>query len=459
METNNLKNILKEISKATKSTREYINSIVDKDSFVETDTFLSTRAFDDKEALGEGVITGYATFNGSPIQIFAQNIDVLKGSLSKAHAQKIENTINRAINTRTPLISIIDSYGARVGDGVSLLEGYGKILSLASDLNAVAPHIAIVKGAALGMMAAYVASADFVLMAKDAVMSFNPPMYLVSDAKTFPIDYKKHIGFDAYDKNSDMVLDKFDSNDELINKLNKIFSVIYGAEETDDDPNRVDPNLETMDAQKALDVILDAGDKIEIGVNYADEVKCVIARLNGICVGALATKGDYISKEGLEKAINFVNKVDMLSIPLVTLVDTKGLNATLSQEVAGYSKLAFKLIEAIANICEPKIGVAYGNAIGYGYTALMSKALGFGYTLATTNAKISPVAEEVSVAMMADQLKTQDRNDNITKLSKEYAEMQENPILIAKEGYLDNVVEATNLRPYLASALLMLEGM
>ena len=50
------------------------------------------------------------------------------------------------------------------------------------------------------------------------------------------------------------------------------------------------------------------------------------------------------------------------------------------------------------------------------------------------------------------------RNENIEKLSKEYAEMQEDPIKVAKEGYLDNVVEATNLRPYLASALMMLKG-
>ena len=148
----------------------------------------------------------------------------------------------------------------------------------------------------------------------------------------------------------------------------------------------------------------------------------------------------------------------MLDLPLITLVDTKGLNSTLSQEVKGYAKLAFKLIDTINNITAPKIGVAFGNAIGYGYTALMSKGLGFGYTLAVENAKISPVSEEVAVAMMADQLKAQDRSDNIAKLSKEYAQMQENPILIAKEGYLDNVVEVINLRPYLSSALMMLEG-
>ena len=39
-----------------------------------------------------------------------------------------------------------------------------------------------------------------------------------------------------------------------------------------------------------------------------------------------------------------------------------------------------------------------------------------------------------------------------------YAQMQSNPLVAAKDGYIDNVVEATNLRPYLASALMMVLG-
>ena len=59
---------------------------------------------------------------------------------------------------------------------------------------------------------------------------------------------------------------------------------------------------------------------------------------------------------------------------------------------------------------------------------------------------------------MSDQLKAENRQENIAKLSTEYAEMLQNPLKAAKEGYVDNVIEATNLRPYIASALLMLLG-
>ncbi len=458
MENKDLVSAISEIEKATKKTKAYINSIVDKDSFVETDTFLSGASFDDNEAIGEGVVTGYATLNGNPVQIFAQNADVLKGSLSKAQAQKIAKCINRAISTRTPLISIIDSCGARVGDGVSVLEGYANIISMASDLNSSVPHICVVKGVAVGLMTSFVAAADFVFMSKDAVMSVNSPMYLVSDAKTFPVDYKKALGYAAYAENSDFAHFVYEDEQDLSNKISILLSTLTEEDEAQDDPNRVDPNLLNVEATDAVKMVADEGTLLEFAPQYAQDVLCAFAKLNGFPVAFLATKGDYISVDGLEKATDFVNKVDMFDLPLITFVDTKGLDSNLKQEVAGYAKKAFKLIDSIYNITEPKIGVAFGNAIGYGYTALMSKGLGFGYTLATANAKISPVAEEVAVAMMADQLKAKDKIDNIAKLSKEYAEMQENPIKIAKEGYLDNVIEATNLRPYLSSALMMLKG-
>ena len=460
MKDKNLASFLADIDKATKKTRDFINSIVDENSFVETDTFLSSKGFDDNEAIGEGVICGYATFNGNPVQIFAQNPDVLKGSLSKAQALKIEKCMERALDTLTPLISIIDSCGARVGDGVSILEGYASILRKADFLKESVPHICVVNGVSVGLMSAYVASADFVYMAKDAVMSLNSPMYLVSDAKTFPVDYKKAIGVDAYQNNSTMVFDSYKDSKDLQAKLDQLLGTLYSDNlNENDDPNRVNPELLNADAIEAAKTIVDENTLLEYAPKFAPDVFTAFAQLNGMPIAILATKGDYISAEGIEKATEFAKLVYKVDIELITLVDTKGVNSTLSQEINGFAKKAYGLISAISNIEAPKIGVAFGNAIGYGYTALMSKGAGFGYTLAVEGAKISPVSEEVAVAMMADQLKAQDRNDNIEKLSKEYAQMQENPIQVAKDGYIDNVIEATNLRPYLASALMMLKGM
>jgi methylmalonyl-CoA decarboxylase subunit alpha len=460
MENKDLLADIKKIDKATEKTKSLINSLVDQDSFVETDVFFSGKSFDDAvEALGEGVVTGYATINGNPIQIFAQNAEVLKGSLSAAHAEKISKCIARAVNTQTPLISIIDSCGARVGDGASIMEGYAKIIAASTELKGYVPHICVVNGVSVGLMTSYVASADFVFMSKDAVMSVNSPMYLVSGVKNFPVDYKEYLGAKAYAEKSDLAQFVYEDNSDLKSQLTKLMNAISDSDENvDDDPNRVDPNLEKADAHEAVKLIADKNSIIEYAKDYASEVSCSIAKINGVSVGFVATKGE-LTKAGLSKATNFIAKLDDNELPLITLVDTKSVKTCLDCEVAGVAKTTYNLIATIATSSIAKIGVAFGDAIGYGYTALMSKELGFGYTLATTKSKIAPVSEEVSVAMMADQLKGSDVSENVAKLSHKYADMMLNPVKAAKDGYIDNVVEATNLRPYISSALLMLLGL
>ncbi len=227
MENNILSASVKAIDKATKNIKSFIESIVDAESFVETDVFLTGKGFDDaSEALGEGVVTGYATLKGNPVHIFAQNADVLKGSLSEAHANKINKCMQRAIKAGTPLISIIDSCGARVGEGASVMEGYAQLIASGIELADEVPHICIVKGVAVGMMATFVAGADFVFMSKDAVMSVNSPMYLVSDAKSFPVDYKAQLGFKAYEGNSDVAQFVYSDAKDLSAQLGKLTAIL-----------------------------------------------------------------------------------------------------------------------------------------------------------------------------------------------------------------------------------------
>lgn len=464
MENEVLVSNLKAVEQASSKAKAYINEVVDKNSFVETDVFLTTLSFDDAAiALGEGVVTGYATIGGRPVHIFAQNADVLKGSLSKAHAEKIYKCMLRAIKSGTPFVSIVDSCGARIGEGASIMEGYAQLIAGAVELSSEVPHIAVVKGVAIGMMATYVAGADFTFMSQDAVMSVNSPMYLVSDAKNFPVDYKKTLGVDAYKATSDIAQFSFKTTADLNKQLNNLFNLILPAEEEEskDEPNRIDNSLEKQaSAAKRIESICDAKSVMPYCVDFAKEVSCALAKLNGITVGVLATEGDYISEQGLEKACGFIEKLDNFDLPLITLVDTLGVNPSLKQELSGFAKKTNNLIKTLVNSSNAKIGVAFGNAVGFGYSALMSKNVGFDYTLATSKAVISPVSSSAAVvATMSEQIKLgKDADKTREKLQHQYAAIEANPLLAAKDGYIDNVVETKNLRPYIASALMMLLG-
>lgn len=457
-----LQSNLKAIAKATKGIKAFIGKFIDEDTFVETDVFSAGKSFlDAQEALGEGVVTGYATIKNTPVNIFAQNHEVLKGSFGESHAKKIKKVIAKAVSTGTPLISVIDSNGARVGEGVAMLEAYSEVINAANEAKEYVPHICIIKGACVGMMASFAQTADFVFMSKDAVMSVASPMVIASNENDYP-KLNAILGYGAYSVNSDLADFTYLNDKDLNQKISDLLTLLVGdVNETDDDPNREAPALDKKyNAVGGLKALCDNGKYMECNENYAKEIKTVVTKVNSITVGVIAfdsAEADgYITVDGIEKATDFVNKCAANNMPLISMVDCKGIKSCLSCEQKGFAKKLAKLMTAMASNESPMISVITGKAIGVAYSAFASKGIGFDYSLACVNAEISPINSETAVNIVyAEELKNGDSRD---KLAKKYADMESNPFISAKEGYIDNIIEASAIRPYVSSALMMLLG-
>ncbi|MHB8305471.1 MAG: carboxyl transferase domain-containing protein, partial [Vulcanimicrobiaceae bacterium] len=105
-----------------RTARERIDALVDAGSLRELDRFAvhRTSAFglEDREFLGDGVITGQATIDGRQFFLFSQDFTVLGGSLGEVFAEKICKAMDLALRTGSPMIGINDSGGARIQEGV-----------------------------------------------------------------------------------------------------------------------------------------------------------------------------------------------------------------------------------------------------------------------------------------------------------------------------------------------------
>ena len=89
---------LSKLDEARKSALGFLSELTDDKSFVETGAFTSGTTFEDGvEALGEGIITGYATVFGIPVYLFVQNFEAMRGSFSSAQATKIKNVMDAAV--------------------------------------------------------------------------------------------------------------------------------------------------------------------------------------------------------------------------------------------------------------------------------------------------------------------------------------------------------------------------
>lgn len=442
----------------SKKIRDFISNIIDKDSFVETDLFMSGKSFiDGSDALGEGVITGYATINEYPICLIAQNAEVLGGSLGKTQADKILKTIKRSIDTNTPLISIIDSIGARLGEGMAVLEGYGEIIAAAAELKNYVPHIAILKGNAIGLMGMYTAMADFIFMTEKSVISALPPLTLANSASDAA---NKFLGTEAFTQNSLLTTITYKQDSELSNKIINIFSYLGDvAILSEDDPNRTSDILNVkISADNLLQALADDKSAIEMFSDYTTDIKTVLAMVNSIPVGIVVTNAEKLNAHSIKKAKKFIKLLDSYGLPLITLVDSKGVEGDLATEQQGLVLTCAKLIATISQTDIPKIAVITEYAIGYSYVALASKATGFDYVLAFANAKIAPIGSEMAASIIySAELKGKGEPIQLREqLADKYRIEEMNPFVSAKDGYVDNVIEPALLRPYVASALTML---
>ena len=157
-------------SKGKLTARERIEVLLDPGSFEEYGLYVEHRcadfSMDDKKHPGDGVVTGQGTINGRLVFVYSQDFTVMGGSLGEAHARKICQVLDRAVQVGAPVIGMNDSGGARIQEGVDSLGGYGEIFQRNIDASGVVPQISLIMGPCAGGAVYSPALTDFTVWLK-----------------------------------------------------------------------------------------------------------------------------------------------------------------------------------------------------------------------------------------------------------------------------------------------------
>ena len=448
----------KNLEAVSSKIRGFLKGLLDEDSLVETGAFASGKTIlGGVDAPGEGVVTGYGTIGGCPVYFFADNGEVFGGSMSQAHAAKIQNVMEMAIRNGVPFISVIDSAGVRIGEGLKALDAYSRLTAMAYELKSNVPHIAYIKGNAFGMTGVYASYADFVICSEKSVMSLNAPS-VVCAKEGISSDFNK--AFAA--RKSTLPAFKVKSDAEVRDLIIDILAVT-GTEnvDTEDDPNRTDA-LNGADAKTLVASLADDNKVVEYASDFAKEVYCAFASVNGIRVGIVASdkkENELLTMAGVSKITDFVNLLSSFDLPLIELIDYKGFKTCLECENKGASEKVGRLTEALLDFTGARLAVVTGNCVGAIYSVLVSKELGNGYTLAFDDAFIAPINPETAVPFYVEDLKkAKDPIKAREQIQALYAS-ENSALAAAKEGVVDAVIDPDQIRPYVSSALLMLLGL
>lgn len=449
----------KEVLAAGSAIRKTISELVDGDSFVELSGFsFSKNEFYGEEAAGEGVVTGFATIEGNPVYVAAQNFEVLSGGVSRENCAKLLRCLDLAEKNSTPVVYILHSLGVQIGEGVTVLEGLAQLLAKAAKLHGVVPQFAIVNGEVYGQTALLAACADFTFFMKGGVLAADSP--LVLSAKSGKNIAKEAVGgAKALDKTN---LVSFEAEDmaQVRDTMAKILGILpeYSAlvVENGADLNLAFPKLnEKCDADALISAVFDKDSYVEVSKNCSPEVRCLLGRVGGISVAAIVTGGAapvFLNENNVAKMISFAEFASYYGLPFVSFVDAQGIQPDLTAQNSLVLKNIFKLLETYDLLDNAKISVVYGSAIGLGYTLLAAKSAGFDYSYAFANAKIALFDSEKGAEIEFAGEKKADK----AKLAARYADENSDPVHAAKNGYVDNIIEPQFVRQYLVASLQML---
>ena len=454
--------------------RQRIASLLDENSFVEIGALVTARATDfnlkQTETPSDGVITGYGVIDGNLVYVYSQDASVLGGSMGEMHAKKIAKLYDLAMKTGAPVIGLIDSAGLRLQEATDALNAFGEIYMKQTLASGVIPQITAVFGNCGGGLALVPTLTDFTFMeSKKAKLFVNAPNALdgneISRCDTSAADFQSEKAgiVDAVAEEAEI----FAEIRELINLLPSNNEDTDSYIECADDLNRVCADLANCvgDTAIALANIADDNYFFETKRHYAKEMVTGFVKLNGVTVGCVANRTEVYNEEGevtdkfdpvltvrgARKAADFVNFCDAFEIPVLTLTNVKGFEATTCAE-KNIAREAARLTYAFANATVPKVNVVIGKAFGSAYVTMNSKAIGADMVFAWDSAEIGTMEAKLAAKIIC----SGQGADKIDECAKEYAALQNNVVSAAKRGYVDTIIAAEDTRKYVIGAFEML---
>src|SRR5579885_3837563 len=471
-------------ARGKRTARERIAALVDPGSFVEFDMFAVRRTpafgLDERQFLGDGVVTGHATIDGRQVFLFSQDFTVLGGSLGEVFAEKICKVMDLAARTGCPMIGINDSGGARIQEGVVSLGGYAEIFWRNVESSGVIPQISLIAGPCAGGAVYSPAITDFTIMVEGISQMFITGPEIIKTVTGEDVTFEELGGAMTHATRSGVAHLVADDEDEMNEQTRALLSFIPQnnvddppAFETEDDPARLCAELDDLvpdspnkpyDIKRAISAVVDEQEFLEILPFYAKNIVVGFGRIAGRSVGIVANQPDVLAGvldiESSIKAARFVRFCDAFNIPLITFVDVPGFLPGTDQEYGGIIVHGAKLLYAFAEATVPKISVILRKAYGGAYLVMSSKHLrgDINYSWPIGEAAVMGSEGAVDIILREQIRAAPDPDAERKRQIADYNERFQNPYIAASRGFFDDVIDPRETRSKVIRALEMLQN-
>ncbi len=471
-------------AKGKYTARERVDLLMDAGTFVELDPYVRTQSsnfgLDRNKFDGDGVVTGYGYVEGRLVYVYSQDFTVLGGSLGEQTAKKICKVLDLAVKNGAPVIGFNDSGGARIQEGVAALAGYGDIFFRNVAASGVVPQISVIVGPSAGGAVYSPALTDFIIMTDDTSHMFVTGPDVVKTVTGEEASQEELGGSSVHTVKSGVASFSGLDEDDTILLIRKLLTYIPSNNlgdlpvvEPTDDRFRMDPELEALvpaepnkpyDMRRVIERVMDRDTFFEVQPRWAQNLVVGFARLDGHPVGVVANQPAVLAGaldiEGSVKGAKFIRFCDSFNIPIVSFIDVPGFLPGLGQEHGGIIRNGAKLLYAYCEATVPKLAVTTRKAYGGAYIVMSSKHVGSDVNFAWPAAEIAVMGAGGAVEILhkreLSRLAADDPGAALAlkaKFTQDYQEAFAHPFVAAERGWIDDVIEPTETRPRLISAL------
>ncbi len=470
--------------------RERIAALTDPaSSFLEVGLLIAYDRYDG-QAPGAGVVTGLGRIEGRPAVVVANDATVKAGSWWPETITKILRAQEIAMRSRLPIVYLVDSAGVNLPyqDGIFPGQyGAGRIFYYNSLMRRKlrVPQIAAVMGPCIAGGAYLPALSDVIIMVEGtSFMGLGGPN-LVKGATGQVIDSEPLGGARLHTAVSGvahyMARDDADCLAHIRRRVRQLPGPETPAPPAAKLPERDAAELYAVlpadhrlpyDIEEILFRIFDAGDYDEFQPEYAPEMLCANARLEGRPVAIIANRrgflktggrpriGGIIYTESARKVAYFVEAAERAGTPLVYLQDVSGFMVGPEAEREGIIRAGADMVETMSCASVPRIVVTLNHASGAGYYAMAGQGFDPDFTFSWPTARIGVMEGDSAVVALYSAELERHRGAPLPEHLKEAVERTRadyerwlDARYAAARGHCDAIIDPLDTRRVLTQAL------
>jgi acetyl-CoA carboxylase carboxyltransferase component len=476
--------------------RERVARLFDPGSrFVEIGLLVAYDKYDG-QAPAAGVVTGFGKIERRPAVVVANDATVKAGAWWPETITKILRAQEIAMRNRVPIVYLVDSAGVNLPyqDGIFPGQyGAGRIFFYNSLMRRKlrVPQIAAVMGPCIAGGAYLPALSDVLIMVdKTSFMGLGGPN-LVKGATGQATDQETLGGARMHTTVSGVAHYLARNDDhclEMIRERFRQFPEPAPARSAATPPAKIPDDLYSVlpadhrqpySMEEVLLRLFDGDTFIEFQPDFAPEMMCLNARLNGHPLAVIANRrgflktaegpriGGIIYTESARKVAYFVEQAERAGTTIIYVQDVSGFMVGVEAETSGIIRAGAEMVESMSCTTVPKIVLTVNHASGAGYYAMAGQGFDPNFTFSWPTARIGVMEGDSAVQALysveleklkaTGQVMPEDLEEAIARTRADYEQWLD-ARYAASRGHADAVIDPLETREILAEALELVEA-